>query len=196
MGSAYRLLTVALLALVTIIAFEAMAISTAMPQVAKDLDAVRSYGLAFSFMLTAEFPEDINEILITEIERTDLVTAIELERGNARFYRALSLQRENPKLASAYKSLANVEAEHCSLFCKLAGMTKPADLMEPGFAPADWCANIADSLARERKAAAFYAQAVTRATSPRIVEVLSAVSAVERDHIELDGVAATMAGCA
>src|SRR5665647_1341553 len=54
MGSAYRLLTLALLALVTIIAFEAMAISTAMPQVAKDLDAVRSYGLAFSFMLTAE----------------------------------------------------------------------------------------------------------------------------------------------
>jgi len=54
MGSTYRLLTVALLALVTIIAFEAMAISTAMPQVARDLDAVRSYGLAFSFMLTAE----------------------------------------------------------------------------------------------------------------------------------------------
>ncbi|HZX98938.1 MAG TPA: MFS transporter [Dermatophilaceae bacterium] len=54
MGSAYRLLTVALLALVTIIAFENMAISTAMPAVAKDLDAVRSYGLAFSFMLTAE----------------------------------------------------------------------------------------------------------------------------------------------
>ena len=54
MGPAYRLLTVALLALVTIIAFEAMAISTAMPAVARDLDAVRSYGLAFSFMLTAE----------------------------------------------------------------------------------------------------------------------------------------------
>ena len=54
MGPAYRLVTVALLALVTIIAFEAMAISTAMPQVAEDLDAVRSYGLAFSFMLTAE----------------------------------------------------------------------------------------------------------------------------------------------
>src|SRR5665811_228719 len=54
MGSAYRLLTVALIALVSIIAFEAMAISTAMPSVAKDLDAVRSYGLAFSLMLTAE----------------------------------------------------------------------------------------------------------------------------------------------
>jgi MFS family permease len=53
MGPAYRLVTGALLALVTIIAFEAMAISTAMPSVAKDLDAVRSYGLAFSVMLTA-----------------------------------------------------------------------------------------------------------------------------------------------
>ena len=54
MGSTYRLLTVALLALVTIIAFEAMAISTAMPAVARDLHAIRWYGLAFSFMLTAE----------------------------------------------------------------------------------------------------------------------------------------------
>ncbi|MBE3073340.1 MAG: MFS transporter [Actinobacteria bacterium] len=54
MAPTYRLLTVALLALVTIIAFETMAISTAMPAVAKDLDAVRSYGLAFSVMLTAE----------------------------------------------------------------------------------------------------------------------------------------------
>jgi MFS family permease len=54
MGSDYRLLTVALLALVTIIAFEAMAISTAMPAVARELDAVRSYGLAFSVMLTSE----------------------------------------------------------------------------------------------------------------------------------------------
>lgn len=54
MGPEYRLLTIALLALVTIIAFEAMAISTAMPIVAVDLHAVRSYGLAFSFMLTAE----------------------------------------------------------------------------------------------------------------------------------------------
>ncbi|HEU5143771.1 MAG TPA: MFS transporter [Dermatophilaceae bacterium] len=50
----HRLVTAALLSLITIIAFEAMAISTAMPVVAEDLDAVRSYGLAFSVMLTAE----------------------------------------------------------------------------------------------------------------------------------------------
>jgi len=51
---AYRLITIALVALVTIIAFEAMAIATAMPQAAEDLDAVRGYGLTFSVMLTAQ----------------------------------------------------------------------------------------------------------------------------------------------
>ena len=147
------------------------------------------------FVLTTDFPEDINDVQITELERADLETAIEIERGNARFYRALARQKDEPKLASAYKRLANVEAEHCSIFCKLAGVAKPADLMEPGAAPRDWCGNIAESLAREQKAAAFYADAATRATSERIAEVLAAVSAVERDHIVLDGVAARMADC-
>lgn len=41
-------------ALVTMIAFEAMAVSTVMPRVAGDLEAVRSYGLAFSALLTAQ----------------------------------------------------------------------------------------------------------------------------------------------
>ena len=51
---AYRVVTVSILALVTIIAFESMAVSTVMPDVAIELDAVRSYGLAFSVLLTTE----------------------------------------------------------------------------------------------------------------------------------------------
>ncbi len=47
-------ITLSMLALVTIVAFEAMAVSTAMPTVAAELDAVRSYGLAFSVMLTGQ----------------------------------------------------------------------------------------------------------------------------------------------
>ena len=44
---AYRLISVAVIAMVTIIAFEFMAIATAMPTAAEELGAVRSYGLAF-----------------------------------------------------------------------------------------------------------------------------------------------------
>jgi MFS family permease len=51
---AYALVSVALVALITVIAFEGMAVSTAMPAAARELDAVRSYGLAFSVMLTTQ----------------------------------------------------------------------------------------------------------------------------------------------
>lgn len=50
----YLEVTVAALTLVTIVAFESMAVSTAMPAVARELEAVRSYGFAFSVMLTAQ----------------------------------------------------------------------------------------------------------------------------------------------
>ncbi|MCE1178928.1 MAG: MFS transporter [Micrococcales bacterium] len=53
-SAAYLVLTVSMLALITVVAFEAIAISTAMPVVARELGAVRSYGLAFSVMLTTQ----------------------------------------------------------------------------------------------------------------------------------------------
>lgn len=44
--------TVGIVAQVSLIAFEALGVATAMPVVAEDLDAVRSYALAFSLFLT------------------------------------------------------------------------------------------------------------------------------------------------
>ncbi len=54
LSPAYAAVTVSMLVLVTIVAFEALAVSTAMPTVARALHSVRSYGLAFSVMLTAQ----------------------------------------------------------------------------------------------------------------------------------------------
>jgi len=136
-----------------------------------------------------------NSVQVTEVERADLEHAIDLERSNARFYAAMAGIEGDESLASAYKRLSRIEAEHCSLFCKLADVSKPPDLTQPSEASADWCENIAESLQRERTASAFYAEAAARATNSRIAEVLAAVSAIERDHIDLDGVAAQMAGC-
>ncbi|WP_235778772.1 MFS transporter [Sinomonas notoginsengisoli] len=53
MSSVYRGLVIGLLAIVTCSAFEAMAVTTAMPVVAADLGGQRAYGLAFSLFLTA-----------------------------------------------------------------------------------------------------------------------------------------------
>ncbi|HEY5548731.1 MAG TPA: ferritin family protein [Coriobacteriia bacterium] len=138
---------------------------------------------------TADYPEDINDIQPTELERADLEASIALELSNTRFYLAMAKRTDNAKLASAYKRLATIESEHCSLFCKLAKQPKPADLREPGDDLGSWDADIDESLRRESRASALYAEFSARATSPRLLEVWTAVSAVEADHIELDGVA-------
>lgn len=48
-----RVALAGIIALVTLVAFEAMAVSTAMPVVADELGGLRRYGLAFSLFLTA-----------------------------------------------------------------------------------------------------------------------------------------------
>jgi MFS family permease len=53
MSSRFRALSIGLLALVTLQAFEGMAVATAMPVVARDLDGMDLYNLAFSATLAA-----------------------------------------------------------------------------------------------------------------------------------------------
>ncbi len=53
MAGQYRVVTIALVTLTTMVAFETMAVTTAMPSAAAELGAVGSYGLAFSSMMTA-----------------------------------------------------------------------------------------------------------------------------------------------
>jgi rubrerythrin len=138
---------------------------------------------------TEEFPEDINVVQPTEVERADLERSIEIETANTRFYMAMSARKDNPTLASAYKRLARIEAEHCSVFCKLAGVGRPAELTAPGEELGSWEADIDESLRREREASALYAEFAARATSPRLLEVWAAVSDIEADHMVLDEVA-------
>jgi rubrerythrin len=139
-------------------------------------------------------PADLNSVQPTEAERADLEHSIDVERSNARFYRAVASLPGDDALSSAFKRLGNIEAEHCSLFCKLAGVPKPSDLTEPGQAPESWEDAIAESRARESRARDFYADAATRATSERIREVFTALTAIETDHLEVDGIAEEMLG--
>ncbi|NTU70887.1 MAG: hypothetical protein HGB10_03585 [Coriobacteriia bacterium] len=153
-------------------------------------------GVTEDYMVpTIEFDENVATPQLSESEHTDVLHAIDMERGNARFYRALGLRHDNPKLASAFKRLASIEAEHCSLFCKLAGADKPTDLLEPAEENGTWCDGVNESLARELRASNYYAEVAGRARNERVAEVFLALAAVERDHIELDGLAAHVAEC-
>ncbi len=147
-------------------------------------------GAHAAFMVDpAEYPAGLNDLQPTETERADLEAAIEVKRSNTRFYLGMAERHDNDALRSAYKRLARVEAEHCSLFCALAHLAKPEDLTVPSETTGAWASDIEESLSRERHASALYAEFASRATSERLREVFTAVGDVERDHIELDGVA-------
>ncbi len=141
------------------------------------------------------FSSSENVVQLTEIERDDIGTAVEIERSNARFYAAMASLQGDENLSNAYKRLSRIEAEHCSVFSKLLGITKPADLNTPEGDTGSWCDAIAESAARELKAAHLYAEMSGRATNPRVIEVFAAVSAIEADHLEFDKLAADRARC-
>jgi len=140
-----------------------------------------------------QMPEDyttsINDLQLTEAERTHLESSIEIERSNTRFYLGMAQRTDNDTLRSAYKRLSQIEAEHCSVFCKLAKIAKPADITTPGETTGAWATDITESLARETRATALYATFAERATNARLKEVWAAVSDVEADHITLDELA-------
>jgi rubrerythrin len=143
---------------------------------------------------SVDYPVDINDIEPTDDEMTDLAASINLETANTRFYLAMGTHKENAPLSSAYKRLAKVEAEHCELFCKLAGVDEPEDLMTPlDETTGSWRTDIEESLAREQRASQLYAEFAARTSNPRLKEVWEAVSAVETDHIALDNVALSLA---
>lgn len=147
-------------------------------------------GAHHQFMISPqEYPDGINDVQLTEQERVDLETSVEVERSNARFYLGMAQRKDNDTLRSAYKRLSRVEAEHCSLFCKLLKVSKPADIGEPGETTGGWASDIAESVTRETRAKALYTEFAGRATNPRIREVFEAVAAVESDHLDLDEVA-------
>lgn len=147
-------------------------------------------GAHVEFFTTPEgYPDDINEVDLTETERTDLEASVQIELSNARFYAGMAERKDNDSLRSAYKRLSRIEAEHCSLFCKLLKVAKPADLAEPGETTGAWLTDIEESEVRENRAHMLYDEFAARSTNERVRGVFEAVSAVELDHIALDEVA-------
>lgn len=136
-----------------------------------------------------KYPADINEVQLTDSERADLESSIELETSNCRFYLGMAERKDNHTLSATYKRLAKVEAEHCELFCELLKVDEPADLMTPSETTGSWESDIEESLRRENRASQLYATFAERATNERLKEVWSAISAVESDHITLDELA-------
>lgn len=141
-------------------------------------------GVLNKYLRLAHAWEDENDIKLSEISRNNLEEAVKLEVSNAEFYKCISKTAKSQEIRLMFKGLFKVEREHADVFVKLLKLENPEIRnIECGGSDEEF---LNDSLAREKRAVAFYAKAMNEAAEPRVREVFEAIMNVEKDHIQLD----------
>lgn len=137
--------------------------------------------------LSSEYSPDINDVAVTDAEKADLIEAANLELTVSTFYNDLGEVGNRFELTpAAFRALARTEVEHLGVFSHLAGVDAPTTVQNRLKVQDTWEDNVALSTDHEKKVTKFYAEAAARATTPRVKEVFTAISEVERDHLDVD----------
>ena len=120
----------------------------------------------------------------TEEEMGNFEAALDIEIGNASFYKAAAANSTEEFHQWLFKALMKVESEHASIFSKHLKITKP-ELFDVA-ASTDGEANLQESHRREGVAIEAYKEFAERSTTPRAKEVFDALVEIEADHLGLD----------
>jgi len=139
-------------------------------------------------MVSAADWVDENESMgeLSDISRSNLEKALQLEVNNKAFYADASARADLVELQGIFKNLSKIEGEHASTIRKMLKVEPPA--------PEDDRKSASDSIhdnleaAREREifASSFYAQAAGEAVEERVKKVFNTLSEIESDHIQLE----------
>ena len=128
-----------------------------------------------------KFEQDIN---FSDDEMGNFKAALDIEIGNASFYKAASESSTEDFHKWLFKALMKVEYEHASIFSKHLKITKP-DLLDVE-ASTDGATNLEESHRREQIAIESYKKFADSATTSRAKEVFSALVEIEEDHLGLE----------
>jgi rubrerythrin len=120
----------------------------------------------------------------TSEEMDHFKAALDIEIGNASFYKAAAESSTKDLHKWLFKALMKVEYEHASIFSKHLKITKPALLDIE--ASTDGEENLQESHRREQIAIESYKKFADTATTPRAREVFSALVEIEADHLGLE----------
>ncbi len=122
---------------------------------------------------------------LTETSKKNLEAALQLEISNTEFYACASRKAETDEMKNLFKALKKVESEHADLLCKALGIKKPPINEDFDECQAKDIDNLKESHMREDRAIHKYAEFLSQATEPRVIEIFSAIIAVESDHLSL-----------
>ncbi len=120
----------------------------------------------------------------TSEEMDHFKAALDIEIGNASFYKAAAESSTQDLHKWLFKSLMKVEYEHASIFSKHLKIIKPALLDVE--ASTDGETNLQESHRREQIAIESYKKFAAAATTPRAKEVFDALVEIEADHLGLE----------
>ena len=120
----------------------------------------------------------------TDEEMANFKAALDIEIGNASFYKAAAATSSKDYHKWLFKALMKVESEHASIFSKHLKITKP-ELVEVE-ASTDGEENLQESHRREKIAIEAYKKFADSSKTQRAKEVFSALVEIEEDHLGLD----------
>ena len=132
-------------------------------------------------LYVSPFQQDHN---FTDDEKKNFQAALDIEIGNASFYKAAAAASQEDYHKWLFKSLMKVEAEHAGIFSKHLKIDKP-ELVEVE-ASSDGTANLQESHRREEIAIKAYRSFAETAVTPRAKQVFSALVEIEADHLGLE----------
>ncbi|PLX77262.1 MAG: ferritin [Desulfuromonas sp.] len=120
----------------------------------------------------------------TEEEKANFQAALDIEIGNASFYKKAAEVSSEDYFKWLFKSLMKVESEHASIFAKHLKVNKP-ELVNVN-ASTDGEENVLESHRREEIAIENYRKFADAATTPRAKQVFTALVEIEEDHLSLE----------
>jgi rubrerythrin len=127
------------------------------------------------------------KVAMSEQSYQDCQKAIELEVGNAAFYKCAQKNAQTQVTEAIFKRLHKQELEHAELLAEMAGVKEP-DLPEVDCAGNDDAQNLAEAHGREQRAIQFYLQVADRATEKRVQEVFRALADIEAEHLKISNI--------
>ncbi len=135
-------------------------------------------------VMIADWKEENKNVEVMDVSKKNLEIALDVEIGNASFYKVAAKNAGNDEAYGTFKRLSKVENEHAEVIAKLLDVDLP-DLKDVDDMGSDM-ANFEESFKRESVAIKHYEKSETEAIEPRIKEVFNILVEIENDHLNLD----------
>lgn len=142
-------------------------------------------GAPAKYITLASYWEEPVIVDISEKSRENLVSALQLEVDNIRFYKCAAQMTDNREGRQMFKALAKIESEHASVICKLLQIDKPKVTLDKLACYPSYQENLKEAKVREERALKEYGRFFQESKEPRIKEIFQALVQIESDHLKL-----------